>query len=206
MVDSNMETPSSQPGRDGAVLPPAGVVTCRRWLKVADRDRAIVALDSLRQAKGKTATDDVDPPLSTLVIRLTGGTLTYGAIRKRLVRFPRGRPSTGQSLNEIAAHLLNTTVEMITTEQEPSVVEITADPRLEVLANDFRPQDLLASVPRSVTDHRAVIVGILPESEVKLYPAVLVRPHDGNPYWYPQIAGKHNPIQVDRAFACLAHF
>jgi hypothetical protein len=175
-------------------------------LKLTDRDRAIAALDSLRREKGKSATDLVEPPLSTYAIDLDGAPLTYGAVRKRLVRFPKGRPGTGQSLNKIAAQLLKTTVEMITTEQEPSDEEITPDPKAEPRENDIRPQDLLASVPTIVTDHRAVIVGILPESKVKLYPAVLVRPHDGNPYWYPQIAGKHNPIQVDRAFACLAHF
>lgn len=191
-VESPMQT-SGEPKNITRVAPDESAEG-KRWLDKRAKDLAIEVLEDLRRDKKKKPEDTVDSPLYERVNGvLEGNSCTYGAIKVRLGRYWEPSRHVGRVVKRVAACILEKPIEDITTDEEPERPDyVLHPPRIE------------ASVPKTVTDHRAVIIGQLPRSG--LFPAVLVQPQDGQRYWYPQIAGKHNPLRVDRAFGCLAHF
>lgn len=126
--------------------------------------------------------------------RLTEGShdpLSWTALAKRIRDLGKDHGRHEASTTRVVRYLLEWAAEL------PQKTAVLAP----------RTKGLVINCPNTIFDYRAVIVGQLPDFDPRaaLYPAVFVKPNDDTGYWYPQCS-YHNPLVVDRAFACLAHF
>lgn len=173
----------------------------QRWLTRKAIEDAIAALKRQRErASSKWEAPAENADTNEIFWKIAGApkALSWQAVRHRLDRAWTENSMTRAGLNQLAAYLLGRPLEEISTLDKPDhsgPVEIDAIPETE---------DLPVSYPKTIATHTAVILLELPSP--KLHGAVFVKPRDAEDAWYPQCGGKHNPLKIGRAFACLAHF
>jgi len=174
----------------------------RRWLTPDAVTRAVAALKRRREEAGvkwnelaedpKTGEKFWDIARSKTPLDWTGLAPYFRRSLQRGSRSWRGA-------NDLAAHLLRVNVSAITTTEAP-----------EESGPVQTSEGLRVSYPKTIANHTAVILGHLPDgdadADTELCGAIFVKPRDDEDAWYPQCEGKHNPLRVGRAFACLAHF
>lgn len=165
----------------------------RRYLTAKYRHDALLALKAA-QKKQKALPQEAASVELLKVIGVTNA--SWDSLRKPVERSWRPGSKSHQKANRLASLLLRKPVKEITAGTRPD--EGPDRPR------DMTVDQMQISYPERIADNRAVIVGQLPSP--KLHPVVLVKPREGDDYWYPQSAGKHNPIQAGVAFSCLVHF
>jgi len=179
----------------GAPREPADSATWRA-LSVAAQHRAIEELKRRgREAWGATYYSQMAP---LDVCRLAGRPreVQYGALIGWIKRLGKPDRSDPQHAIEFVAHLLGLSPddEALTTTAPSSGTEGS---RRVSSSDEVFP----VNCPSVVHDHRFVVLGELPRPN--LHPVVILQPHDGTGFWYPQVA-RHNPLKAGRAFSCFA--
>lgn len=170
-----------------------------RWLKPEDKDAALVALTQLRQKAGMAVKENAEVGSEKLWEIIGQVPMSWDALKHQLARSDAPHSRTWQGAIALASRLLKQPEEEITQGTPPSGRSANG--------GQAQPQGyLLVSYPTRIADHRAVILGQLPDAGLRA--ALFVKPVDGKPYWYPQcgMKTKHNPLQVGTAFACFCYF
>jgi hypothetical protein len=173
----------------------------RLWLTEEALQRAILALKRRREEAGSKWKESAQDKRTKEVfwqIARSDKPLDWIALLHNLQRSRSRGSRTWRGTNDLAAHLLGVDIAEITTTEPPE----DSGPVQIGLGDDSK--QLRVSYPKTIANHTAVILGQLPGPA--LFGAIFVKPRDGEDAWYPQCGGKHNPLQVGRAFACLAHF
>jgi len=173
----------------------------RRYLKEEALQLAAIALKRKREEAGSRWKEAAENKRTREVfwrIARSDKPLDWIAVLHNLERSLSKGSRTWRGANDLAAYLLGVDIAEITTTEPP---EDSGPVQIDV---GDESQQLRVSYPKTIANHTAVILGQLPADD--LFGAIFVKPRDGEDAWYPQCGGKHNPLHVGRAFACLAHF
>lgn len=157
-----------------------------RWLTQAARD---LAISKLRTRKGSA-------PGSLLADQdlqdAAGQVATWDALRLLLSRASDLKTGTRDATLRLASRLTGwSETDLVTADRPPSTLPPSSRRRVSRIK---------LSCPKTIYDHKTIILGELPAGEC--WPLVLVHPLDGGDEWYPQL----NLLHKGQAFACHARF